>query len=135
PATAVKMVQLYVSRLRRQLAGQGGRLVTRAPGYMLELRDDELDLGRFEAMREEARRAGATGDHERSAGLLRAALELWRGPALADLTFEPFAHNEAERLEELRMGALEAALAQELALGRHADVVGERTGLVARHPF
>ena len=60
---------------------------------------------------------------------------LWRGPALADLAFEPFAQAEAARLDELRVAALEDRIAAELALGRHAAVASELEPLIAEHPL
>ena len=70
-----------------------------------------------------------------AAGSLRAALELWRGPALADFAYEPFAQAEIARLEELRLTALERRIEADLALGRDAELVGELEALVARHPL
>src|SRR5688500_9805449 len=101
PATVAKVVQVYVSRLRRQLGD--GRLATRAPGYMLHVDPSELDLARFERLVADA--AGA--EPRTAARLLREALALWRGPPLADLAYERFAHAPVARLEELRLHALE----------------------------
>ena len=80
-----------------------------------------------------ARRAARTP--ERRAALLAEALALWRGPALADLDDEQFARLEAARLDELRVVALEERIDAELALGRHAALVGELEALVAAHPL
>ena len=135
PATAVKVVQVYVSRLRRLLGPSGpagGRLVTRPPGYLLRLDPDELDLDRFEALVEEARRAGAAGDPAAAAAALRRGLAMWRGPPLADLAFEPFAQAAAARLEEQRLAALESRIEADLALGRAPELIGELGALVAR---
>ena len=82
PATVNKSVQVYVSRLRKQLGD--GRSVTRAPGYVLRLDPDESDLGRFERLL-----AGAAADPATASEKLREALALWRGPPLADLAYEP----------------------------------------------
>jgi DNA-binding SARP family transcriptional activator/class 3 adenylate cyclase len=138
PATAAKVVQVYVSRLRRLLgpAGQGrGRLVTRPPGYLLQLDPDELDLDRCERLVEEAGRAMAAGDPAAAAAALRRALALWRGPPLADLAFEPFAQAAAVRLEEQRLAALESRLEADLALGRAPELIGELSALVGEHPL
>jgi DNA-binding SARP family transcriptional activator len=123
PTAAVKAVQVYVSRLRKALGGTNP--TSRAPGYVLELEPEWLDLARFRRLVEEARR-----DRRRAADLLREALALWRGPALAEFTSEPFARVERLRLEELRFEALEEWIEAELALGRHAAVVGELEALV-----
>ena len=80
-----------------------------------------------------AARRLAAGDPARAATLLRHALALWRGPALADVMYEPFAQAEAARLEELRLRCLEAQVDADLALGRHADVVGELELLIDQH--
>ncbi len=115
PATATKVVQLYVSRLRKQLGD--GLLLTRAPGYVLRVDPDNLDAHRFERLFEEGRRALAGGDPALAAPELREALSLWRGPALADFTYEPFAQGEISRLEELRLACLEERIEADLALG------------------
>jgi DNA-binding SARP family transcriptional activator len=129
PLTAAKSIQVYVSKLRKELGE--GRLVTRAPGYVLKVDRSELDLGRFERLLGEARSA-----HPRDAAQkLREALALWRGPALADLTYEPFVQAEIARLEELRWVALEQRIDADLASGRHAELVGELEALVVEHPL
>ena len=101
---------------------------------MIQLEDEELDLGRFERLLTAGRDALA---HERSpeaALLLREALSLWRSPALAEFT-EPFAQLESAQLEELRLACLEERIEADLALGGHPELVGELEALVARHPL
>jgi predicted ATPase/DNA-binding SARP family transcriptional activator/class 3 adenylate cyclase len=136
PETAGKALQVYVSRLRK-LFGREGKalLVTRPPGYALDLTGHELDLRRFERLRADATRATTDGDAATAEAKLREALSLWRGPPLADFTFEPFAQNEIARLEELHLTALEERVDALLALGRHPDIVGELETLVAEHPL
>ena len=90
----------------------------------------ELDLDRFRALVDEARAA----EPEAAADLLRRALALWRGPVLADLDGEPVAA-AAAHLDELRVAALEERIEDDLALGRHADLVPELEALVEEHPF
>ena len=128
PETAVKAVQVYVSRLRKLLPE--GMLVTRPPGYLLEVEPEALDLQRFERLVAEARKA----DPARASTLLREALGLWRGPPLAEFGEEPFARVEAGRLQDLRLAALEERIEADLALGRHAELVGELEVLIAEHP-
>jgi DNA-binding SARP family transcriptional activator len=128
-ATAAKSLQVQVSRLRKKIGE--GRLATRAPGYVLHVDSSELDLARFEQLLEEARRANP----RKAAEKLREALSLWRGPALADLAYQPFAQAEVARLEELRLAALDQRIAADLAAGRHAELVGELEALVVRHPL
>jgi DNA-binding SARP family transcriptional activator len=129
PATASKSIQTYVSRLRRELGPE--RLSTRAPGYVLNVAPEELDLAVFERLRGEASRA----EPARAAQKLREALGLWRGPPLADLAYEPFAQTEVVRLEELRLTALEERIDADLAAGRHRDIVGELEALITAHPL
>jgi DNA-binding SARP family transcriptional activator len=131
--TARKALQVYISRLR-QLLGPGV-LETRAPGYLIRVEDGELDAQRFEGLLAQGKHALTTGDPGHAAALLRRALALWRGPALADVMYEPFAQAEAGRLEELRLSCLEERIEADLALGRHADLVGELEVLTGRHPY
>jgi DNA-binding SARP family transcriptional activator len=132
PATSSKMVQIYVSKLRKELPAD--MLVTRAPGYALAIDGEALDLFRFERLREEGRAALAGGRAATAAARLREALTLWRGPALEEFR-EPFAVVEAARLEELRLSSLEDRIDADLALGRHAGLDGELEALVARNPW
>jgi len=135
PDRAVKTVQAVVSRLRRALGGEAARLVTSAAGYRLRVESDEFDLSRFERLCEEGRRALAAGRPERAAARLRAALEEWRGPPLADVAFEPFAPPEIARLEDLRAAAVEDRVEADLALGRGPELVTELEQLVVAEPL
>jgi len=132
PASALKMVHVYVSKLRKVLPD--GMLVTRAPGYALEIDPEALDLTRFERLREQGRAALADGQAAAAADRLREALALWRGPALAEFD-EPFAVVESARLEELRLSAVEDRIDADLALGLHTGLVGELDALVAHNPL
>src|SRR5437763_1962735 len=132
PDTAPKALQVHVSQLRKAL---GSSFVqTRPPGYVLELGTADLDLHRFRRLRDEAR-STAGSDPARTSELLDEALALWRGAPLADFTYEPFAQPEIARLEELRIGALEDRIEADMALGRHAEVIGELEALVGKHPL
>ena len=99
------------------------------------MQDEELDAARFERLREEGREALASGDAERASSRLGDALGLWRGAALHDFTYEPFAQAEIARLEELRLLAEEERIEAELALGRDAELVGELERLVSCTPL
>ena len=132
PSTAVKMVHIYVSQLRKVLPSEV--LQTRPPGYRLEVAPEAVDLLRFERLRKEGREALADSDAVTAAERLRAACALWRGPALGEFS-EPFAAGEAAHLDELRLVAVEDRVDAELALGWHRDVVGELQALVASHPL
>ncbi len=132
PETVVQSLQVYVSRLRKLLPPD--TLLTRPPGYLLEIVEGQLDLQRFERLLAEGREALAGGDAERASSVLHEALGLWRGPALAEFAFEPFAHAEIGRLEDLRVAAVEERIEADLALGRHAELIGELEALIAEHP-
>jgi DNA-binding SARP family transcriptional activator/class 3 adenylate cyclase len=131
PESARKMVQIYVSQLRKLLPAE--MLRTQASGYSLELGDQQLDLARFQAAAADGRAALAAGKAERASKLLRSALAMWRGPALAEFD-EPFARIEGARLEELRVAVLEDRIDADLQLGRHADLAPELEALVQQHP-
>jgi DNA-binding SARP family transcriptional activator/tetratricopeptide (TPR) repeat protein len=133
PPTASKGLHNLISDLRRRLdsGGDRGALATSGPGYMLQIRDDEVDANRFRRLVEEDSRAPA----EERAVRLREALGLWRGPALADVAYEPFAQTEIAVLEELRLTAVEERVDADLMLGRHAVLVAELERLVAEHPY
>ena len=124
-------LQASVSRLRKALGEGAGLLQTVAPGYRLQVSGDQLDVHRFEALVE----AAADADPEAAAGKLRDALALWRGQALADVAYEPFAQAPIGRLEDLRLLALERRIEADLLLGRHAELVPELEQLVAEHPL
>ena len=133
PPTAAKIIQNHVSQLRRTLGN--GRLQTLARGYALRVGPGELDVDRFKQRVADGRTAQAAGDPEGASSLLHEALAMWRGPPLAEFTYEAFAQREIGQLEELRLNALIERLDADLALGRHADLVGELETLVAQHPL
>src|SRR5262249_3011949 len=109
-------------------------IVTQSPGYLLRVEPEHLDLLRFQRLLREGRAAFAGGDPETASAKLAQALALWRGEPLAELA-TTHGHRERNRLGELRLAAIEERLEVELALGRHADVVGELEALVGRHPL
>jgi ABC-type branched-subunit amino acid transport system substrate-binding protein len=123
-----------VSRARKAL-GAPDVLVTRAPGYVLQIDDDQLDLRRFERLAAEGRRQLAEHDPEGAAARLRVALGLWRGRPLADLENEPFAAAVAPALEEARLDALELRIEADLARGEDAALVPELDALVRAEPL
>ena len=133
PATAAKTLQGYISRLRKTLGEDVLR--TRGRGYVLALQGGQLDLDQFERLAGEGRDALAAGDAASAAESLRGALSLWRGPPLADFTYEPFAQAEIARLEETRLGSLEDRIEADLGLGRHRQLVAELERLVREHPL
>lgn len=137
-AAADGMLRVQVSRLRKALNDHDEpepRLIFRPPGYLLAVGDGELDLHTFEQLVREGRQAAEMGNPSQAATLLREAEGLWRGRPLADLEFEPFARVEVQRLEELRLAAVEDRIDAELALGRHATLCPELEALAAEHPL
>lgn len=133
PPTAAHTLDNYVSRLRKLLGP--GRLARRAPGYVLHVEPGELDLHQFEELLVRGREELEEGNAGQAAETLRSALALWRGPALADLLYEPFAHEATERLEDKRLTVLEERIEADLEQGRSAELVTELEGLVREHPF
>src|SRR3954470_1636313 len=134
PKTAEHSIQVYVSELRKAIGSVGGIGVAhRNPGYTLEAPESALDVHRFETLRERGRALSAD-DPARAAELLREALDVWRGPALADFRYDDFAQAEIGRLEELRLATIEDRVDAELTLGRHVDLVAELRPLVDAHP-
>jgi DNA-binding SARP family transcriptional activator len=134
PAGAAKTVQVHVSRLRKALADPG-LIATTPAGYELRVDPDRVDAHRFERLLAEGRSELAAGRPREAAAVLGSALSEWRGDPLADLAYEPFAQAEIARLDELRLAALEQLVEARLALGAHAEVVGELEALVTRYPY
>ncbi|MET0908381.1 MAG: BTAD domain-containing putative transcriptional regulator, partial [Ilumatobacteraceae bacterium] len=136
PASAAGTVQSYVSRLRRLLGSiDGTQLVFEHGAYRLELPPDLVDIQRFETLATAGREELAAGRPRVAREHLVEALEMWRGPALVDLTDRGVAIHHATSLEERRLAALEARLDADLALGRHELIVGELRVLAADHPL
>ena len=135
PDGALRTLRVYVSRIRQAFEECGDLLVTRPAGYLLQATPDMIDANRFEALVREGREESTAGHHQRAADILRAALALWRGPALAGMADAPHAAAEAARLEEARLVALEDRIGADLACGRHGEVVSELDALTRAHPF
>jgi DNA-binding SARP family transcriptional activator len=129
PRTAVTSLKNSISQLRKLLGP--GVVITKPPGYQLGVDSEQVDFARFERLCSEARDA----PHDLRSALLREALALWRGPPLADLAYETFAQGEIRRLEELRVGALEARIDADLEAGGGAELVAELESLVSRYPL
>ena len=135
PDSARHVLHVYVSRLRRTLGDDGARLERQGSGYRLRFEADELDARQFENLVGQARSAKARGDVKAASEQLRSALELWRGPALVEFTDEAFAREEAARLEELRVAAIEGRVWADLELGQALELVDELEALVSGHPY
>ena len=141
PETAANALQVYVHKLRKALEPErtpgapGELLITSPPGYLLCVGPDELDADRFERLLREGRVAAETPDPATAAAVFRRALELWRGPALVDFAYDPFAQAEIARLEELRLDAIEDRIEADLAMGGAAELVGELETLIGENPL
>jgi DNA-binding SARP family transcriptional activator len=133
PASPSNALQVVVSRVRKILEASRA-LVTRWPGYVLDVDHEELDARRFVQLVQQGRQI-PPGDQSRRSSLLGEALGLCRGPALAEFALEDFAREEVARLEEVRIRAVEMKTDADLALGRHAELVGELQALVTGHPL
>jgi DNA-binding SARP family transcriptional activator len=133
PVTAVTQVHRQVSELRKVL--EPAALETRPPGYLVRVADGALDLQAFEQLSAKALQALDADDPAGALDASREALDLWRGPPLGDLAYEQFAQGPIERLEELRLAAVEHALEAELALGHFPEAVAELRDLVVSHPL
>jgi DNA-binding SARP family transcriptional activator len=130
---AAAALRVNVSRIRKALPRNV--VATRPPGYVIGVEPDELDLLRFELLVDEGRKLLASGAADDASKRLSEALGLWRGPPLADFTYESFAQPAIARLEEIRLAALELRIDADLRLGRHDRLVGELEALIAEHPL
>ncbi|MGW4892992.1 AfsR/SARP family transcriptional regulator [Kitasatospora sp. NPDC004240] len=130
PAAPGNALHTLVSRLR----GAGGRdlVAGAAGGYRLAVAPEAIDAGEFERLAASARALPAPAQRAR---VLREALALWRGPALADVADAAFAGPAVHRLQELRLSAVEERAAAELLLGGGGHLVAELEGLAAAHPL
>ncbi|MFF3820947.1 AfsR/SARP family transcriptional regulator [Streptomyces bluensis] len=119
----------------RRDVGSAGELLTRAPGYLLQVPEGEFDLPRFERLRTEGRTAYQEGEFGRASRLLHDALALWTGPALSGIPHGVRLESAAIRLDELRMEVLEQRIVADLRLGRHQELAGELLALANEHPL
>ncbi len=135
PPSAAHSLESYVSRLRRALSPSG------LPSSDAGAATGSTSVGPFSTRRssrtlvDQAAQALAAGDHPRAASTAKEALGLWHGPVLADVTLHLESRAEAERLDELRSRAFEIRVDADLALGRHAELVGELRRLVEETPY
>ncbi|MFI5983541.1 BTAD domain-containing putative transcriptional regulator [Streptomyces sp. NPDC051555] len=131
PASSTNQLYTYVSRLRTRLGVRNG-LERVGSGYRMDIGDADFDWDTFRRLADTGRADLAAGRYEDAESGLAAALALWRGPALTDVTAQLTAA-EGPRMEEARLGALEDHTEAALALGRHADTVPTLTRQVNRH--
>lgn len=137
PAGATSAIRTFVSALRRALEPDRAPrtkpkvIVTEGPGYAFRAAPDAVDAWEFERLVREA----ADSTPAQSLELLRTALQLWRGPAYAEFTEEPWARSERSRLEELRLTAVERFASAQLDLGRTAEAIPDLDAHVTEHPW
>lgn len=135
PRGASNALQSQVSRLRQALPAGHDPVEFHPAGYRLAVDPDDVDAYRFERLARAGRRALVDGDWPRAAAVLREALELWRGPALADAVGAAGAPAQAARLDELRLAAIEDRVEADLALGAQSALIAELRELVVAHPL
>jgi DNA-binding SARP family transcriptional activator len=129
PATAVASLQNFVAQLRKALGPDA--IETRAPGYLVRLEPEQLDVAKLRRLVDEAR----ANEPVRRAELLDQAVGLWRGEPLAEFRYEAFAREEIARLEEFHVALLEERAEAKLAIGAHGELVAELEALVRAHPL
>ncbi|HEX7105724.1 MAG TPA: BTAD domain-containing putative transcriptional regulator [Acidothermaceae bacterium] len=134
PRSADKLLQVYVSQLRKVLP-PAITIRTSGAGYAINLDGARIDAVRFEELLDQARAAMSEGNASLASSTLRRALELWRGDAYADFADADFARAQAQRLDELRRLAMEERFAAELELGRHRSVLPELLVAAADNPL
>jgi basic membrane lipoprotein Med (substrate-binding protein (PBP1-ABC) superfamily)/DNA-binding SARP family transcriptional activator len=137
PRTAAHSVQVYISELRRALDPLVGRevIITRQPGYLLDVPRESVDAWRFERLVEEGLRLLETGDAQGATVSLRAALDLWRGPALSDFAYDEFAQSYIRRFHDIHLDAIEALAGAELDAHRPAEALSLLEAAIREDPL
>ena len=142
PRSYAATLQTYILQLRNALAdalpgnpAARALLSTRHGSYLLKDDSCQTDIDEFVRLARAGRTAAETGDHLAASEQLGRALQLWRGPALVDVRLGRVLELEAESLEQTRLGVFERRIEADLALGRHADMLGELTLAAARNPM
>ena len=138
PARARESLQMHISRLRKGLAeagADGGRLVSQARGYRLDVRPGERDVDHWQQALGRARHARADGEPRVARERVEEALGVWRGQPLGGVSTNSLLAAERARLEEERLGAVIEGIELDLELGRHGELLGQLEALVIAHPF
>ncbi|MGW0810817.1 AfsR/SARP family transcriptional regulator [Nonomuraea sp. NPDC002799] len=138
PRRAVAAVHVYVSQLRKLLRsadGQDSPIITRAPGYLIQVQPDELDLDVFLRLIEQGRRLMREQRHQEIVDLTHTALGMWQEPLLGDLRESSMVNRFATWLEELRIEFIEMMIDSYLILDRHRETVSYLYSLVQEYPL
>lgn len=141
PKSALTTLQTYIYHARKLFVSEGivaperTLLVTRAPGYVIQVEDDEVDVKIFENLIARGQKALQDDEPERALGLLRRALALWRGPALSNIPAGDVLTGRIVHLEELRIRGLQLRIEAEIRLGRQRDAIPELSELVNEYPL
>jgi SARP family transcriptional regulator, regulator of embCAB operon len=138
PVSAVATAQTYIYQLRkaldRRMPGQRW-LLTKPPGYLMRVANDQLDTYRFETLSRQGRQLLEADRPAEAAQLLREALDLWNGPSLINVTSGRLLESHVVHLDEQYARTLELRIQADALLGRHRELVGELRCLVATHPL
>lgn len=140
PRSAITTAQTYIYHLRRLFVRELGEhadelFVTRPPGYALRIAEGQLDLDEFEQLTRQGRQMLAANRPAEAAQVLRQALQLWRGPALANVTSGRILEGRVAHLEEERIHATQLRIEADLQLGRHRALIAELRSLVSLYPL
>jgi DNA-binding SARP family transcriptional activator len=136
PAAAHVTLRSYVARLRRALGPEvGSRVITRNPGYLIDVHEAEVDHLQFARLCREGAASMRAGYWQEASDQLNAALGLWRGTPLEDVPCQTLHESQVPRLEELRLQALEQRLSADLHLGKHVEIIAELRQVAAAHPL
>lgn len=142
PRSYATTLQTYILQIRNALAAAlpgdpevRQILGTRHSGYLLEAAACRTDVKEMNRLARAGRLAGESGDYRTASAQLSAALQFWRGPAMVDVRTGRILELEATSLEQTRIGMFERRVEADLALGRHADLVGELSLAAARNPM
>jgi DNA-binding SARP family transcriptional activator len=140
PRSAVTTAQTYIHQLRKitpqdKAGAPGSMIVTKAPGYMLCADPKQVDSFVFQRRVWQARKSFDSGGATEAARLFRQALDMWRGPALADVAPGRVLEAQVVTLEEQRLRALELRIQADLRLGQYRELIGELKSLVTSHPL
>ncbi|MEV6166535.1 AfsR/SARP family transcriptional regulator [Streptomyces sp. NPDC052052] len=138
PRRAIATLHVYISQLRKFLTALGetpSSIVTRAPGYVLQLGDSTLDVHEFQQLVHEGRGHARARRHTEASRAFSAALGLWRGDVLGDLRGGPTIESFSTWAEEARLECTEMLFEADLARGAHRELVAPLYQITLEHPL